>query len=86
MYIHFELKYNVRILMKVKIKVENNMTFLTITVSIREKLMILGGVLLFSCLLYLVLPKMMNNKIKGYHEQCEQDEEEVRSEDNTVEK
>jgi len=60
------------------------MIFLTAAAGTKEKLIILSGLVLFSCLLYLVLPKMARNKVKRYYEQCELEQE--GSEDGTVEK
>lgn len=44
--------------------------------KLSDKLMILGGLVAFTCILYFVLPKLLNRRIRGYHEQCEIPEEE----------
>lgn len=58
-------------------------TWLVVEQSAAEKLSILAGMLLFVCFLYWILPKVMGRKIKGYHEQCEIDEEEKSEEHNS---
>lgn len=63
--------------------VEKMITLLVFGQSTAEKLAILGGMLIFVCFLYWILPKVMGRKIKGYHEQCELDEDEKSEEHNS---
>lgn len=44
--------------------------------GVSGKFITLGGILLFVCLLYFILPKIMEPKIRDYHKQCELDEDE----------
>lgn len=62
---------------------EKMITLLVVGQSTAEKLAILGGMLIFVCFLYWILPKAMGRKIKGYHEQCELDEDEKSEEHNS---
>lgn len=62
---------------------EKMITLLVVGQSTAEKLAILCGMLIFVCFLYWILPKVMGRKIKGYHEQCELDEDEKSEEHNS---
>lgn len=62
---------------------EKMITLLVVGQSTLEKLCILGSMLIFVCFLYWILPKVMGRKIKGYHEQCELDEDEKSEEHNS---
>ncbi len=62
---------------------EKMITLLVVGQSTAEKLAILGGMLIFVCFLYWILPKVMGRKIKGYHQQCELDEDEKSEEHNS---
>lgn len=44
------------------------------------KLAVLAGMLIFVGLLYAILPKLMDSKLRSYYEQCDQEEEEVKQE------
>lgn len=45
--------------------------------SIGEKLLLLGVVVVFAGIAYAILPRLGEKKIRGYHEQCELEEEEA---------
>lgn len=50
--------------------------FTVFLTSVSGKLFLLGGIFLSAGLLYFILPKMMERKIRNYHKQCELDEDE----------
>lgn len=45
--------------------------------SIVQKLSLLGVVVVFAGIVYVILPRLAQKKIRGYHEQCELEEEEA---------
>lgn len=45
--------------------------------SIVQKLSLLGVVVVFAGIVYVILPRLAQKKIRGYYEQCELEEEEL---------
>lgn len=45
--------------------------------TIIQKISLLGVVMLFALIVYAILPRLTEKKIRGYHEQCELEEEEA---------